>query len=93
MDVDGEHHDLDVGYILILEHLELLIVLILQSRRELGCILLDPLFEVLDELIRTVGECLDWEEGNSGASQRYRKAILSTESQSATWGMENKCNK
>ena len=70
MNIDGKDDDLDVGHVLVLEHLELLLVLVLQARRQLLRILLllDVFLEAFDELFCTVGDRLEREESDSGAS-------------------------
>lgn len=69
MDVDREDDDLDIGHVLVLEHLQLLLVLFFQARSRLLCNVLDALLDLSDNLFRAVGDRLKREECYAGASQ------------------------
>ena len=77
MHVDREDDNLDVRHVLVLEQLQLQLILLLQTRRKLVRVLFDPLLNPLNEFVRAIGERLEREEGNPGASERKGTSCFS----------------
>ena len=69
MQVEGEDHDLNVRDILVLEHVQLHLELLLEPCRRLRRSVRDATLECLYKLVCTLGERLDREECAAGTGK------------------------